>query len=96
MLYARHSWVAYGFWVRHGLLAGRPWRSLADVLARHMESEGTKAYTRRELERMFDPLAELGIEQVATAYDRQLAGPLARITGDRLGWHLVIRGRKPS
>jgi ubiquinone/menaquinone biosynthesis C-methylase UbiE len=96
MLYARHSWVAYGFWVRHGLLAGRPWRSLADVLARHMESEGTKAYTRRELERMFDPLSELRIEQVATAYDRQLAGPLARITGDRLGWHLVIRGRKPS
>ena len=96
MLYARHSWVGYGFWVRHALLAGCPWRSLSSVLAKHMESEGTKAYTRRELERMFEPLSDLRIEKVATAYDRQLAGPVARATGDRLGWHFVIRGRKPS
>ncbi len=26
MLYARHSWVAYGMWVRHALLAGKPFR----------------------------------------------------------------------
>lgn len=96
MLYARHSWVGYGFWVRHGLLAGRPWRSLSDVLANHMESEGTKAYTRRELSPMFAGVEDLRIDEVATAYDRQLAGPLARLTGDRLGWHFVIRGRKPS
>ena len=96
MLYARHSWVGYGFWVRYALLAGRPWRSIADVLAHRMESEGTKAYTRRELERMFATLDELRIDQVSTVYDRQIAGPLARLTGDRLGWHLVIRGRKPS
>ena len=96
MLYARHSWVAYGFWVRHALLAGRPWRSLADVLARHMESEGTKAYTRNELRRMFDGIEDLCIDKIVTAYDRQITGPLARLTGDRLGWQFVIRGRKPS
>ncbi|TMK77755.1 MAG: class I SAM-dependent methyltransferase [Actinobacteria bacterium] len=96
MLYARHSWVASGFWVRHALLAGRPWRSLSDVLARHMESEGTKAYAAGELRRMFAGLDELRIDKVATAYDRQLAGPLARLTGNRLGWQFVIRGRKPS
>ncbi|HMI99764.1 MAG TPA: class I SAM-dependent methyltransferase [Gaiellaceae bacterium] len=96
MMYARHSWVGYGFWVRHALLAGRPWRSVATVLARHMESEGTKAYTRSELARMFAGVEELRIDKVATVYDRQLAGPLARLTGDRLGWQYVIRGRKPS
>jgi ubiquinone/menaquinone biosynthesis C-methylase UbiE len=96
MLYARHSWVAYGFWVRHALLAGRPWRSLSEVLARHMESEGTKAYTPQELRRMFSSLEDLRIDKVATAYDRQIAGPLARLTGNRLGWQFVIRGRKPS
>ena len=96
MLYARHSWVAYGFWARHGLLAGRPWRSLAHVLAHHMESEGTKAYTTRELRRMFDGLDGLRIDRVSTPYDRQIAGPLARLTGDRLGWYLVTRGRRPS
>jgi SAM-dependent methyltransferase len=96
MLYARHSWVGYGFWVRHALLSGRPWRSLSAVLARHMESEGTKAYTERELRQMFGELDGLEIDKVATAYDLQLAGPLARLTGDRLGWHFVIRGRKQS
>jgi ubiquinone/menaquinone biosynthesis C-methylase UbiE len=96
MLYARHSWVGYGFWVRHALLAGRPWRSVAAVLAQHMESAGTKAYTRQELRRMFAGIQDLRIDKVATVYDRQIAGPLARLTGDRLGWHYVIRGRKPS
>jgi SAM-dependent methyltransferase len=93
MLYARHSWVSYGFWVRHALLAGRPWRSLSEVLARHMESEGTKAYTKRELRPLFTGLSDLRLDKVATAYDRQLAGPLARLTGDLLGWQLVISGR---
>jgi len=96
MLYARHSWVSYGFWVRHALLAGRPWRSLSRVLASHMESEGTKAYTRRELQDMFSGLEDLRIDKVGTAYDHQIAGPLARLTGNRLGWEFVIRGRKPS
>jgi SAM-dependent methyltransferase len=96
MLYARHSLVSYGFWVRHGLLAGRPWRSLSQVLARHMESEGTKAYTTGELRPMFAGLDDLRIDKVGTAYDRQIAGPLARLTGDRLGWEFVIRGRKQS
>jgi hypothetical protein len=66
------------------------------VLARHMESEGTKAYTRNELRRMFDGIEDLRIDKIVTAYDRQIAGPLARLTGDRLGWQFVIRGRKPS
>lgn len=96
MLYARHSWVAYGFWVRHALLTGKPWRSLATVLARHMESEGTKAYTKGELRGLFGALDELRIHKVQTAYDRQIAGPLARVTRDALGWQLVIQGRKPS
>jgi ubiquinone/menaquinone biosynthesis C-methylase UbiE len=96
MLYARHSWVAYGFWVRHALLSGRPFRGLATVLARHMESEGTKAYTRQELRGMFAGIEDLRIDKVVTAYDRQIAGPLARLTGNRLGWQYVIRGRKPS
>jgi SAM-dependent methyltransferase len=96
MLYARHSWVAYGLWAKHALLKGRPTRSLSDVLARHMESEGTKGYTVRELRAMFAGLQDLHIEKVQTPYDRMWAGPLARLTADRLGWFLVTRGRKPE
>jgi hypothetical protein len=96
MLYARHSWVAYGLWAKHGLLKGRPTRTLADVLAHHMESEGTKGFTVRELRAMFAGLEDLRIEKVQTPYDRAWAGPLAALTGDRLGWFAVTRGRKPD
>jgi SAM-dependent methyltransferase len=96
MLYGRHSWVAYGMWVRHALLAGKPWRSLSDVLAAHMESVGTKAYTKGELRRLFAPLGELRVDGVSTSYDRAISRGLQRLTGDRLGWFLVVRGRKPA
>jgi ubiquinone/menaquinone biosynthesis C-methylase UbiE len=95
MLYARHSWVSYGMWTRHALLGGRPWRSLADVLAAHMESEGTKGFTKRELRDLFSGLSDLRIDKVRTSYDKQIAGALSRLTGDSLGWNLVARGRKP-
>jgi SAM-dependent methyltransferase len=78
MLYARRSWVAWGMWARHGPLAGRPLRSVSDVLAHHMESEGTKGYTVRELRRAFAGLDNLRIEHVGTPYDRRLAGPPGR------------------
>lgn len=94
MLYGRHSWVAFGLWVKHALLGGRPWRSLADVLSRHMESEGTKGYTPRELRQLFAGLDDLRIDRVVTTYDRRFAGPLVRLGS--FGWFVVIRGRVPD
>ena len=94
MLYARHSWVAYGLWVRHALLRARPSRSLAWVLAHHMESEGTRAYTPTETRSLFGDLDDLSVEHVGTPYDRRVAGPLARLTGRWLGWFLVVRGQR--
>jgi SAM-dependent methyltransferase len=96
MLYARHSWVAYGLWAKHALLRGRPTRSLRDVLAHHMESAGTQGFTRRELQVMFAGLDDVRIQQVGTPYDRAWAGPAARLAGDRLGWFMVTRARKPD
>jgi ubiquinone/menaquinone biosynthesis C-methylase UbiE len=94
MLYGRHSWVAFGMWARHGLLRGRPRRSLSDVLAHHMESEGTKAFTVSELREMFASLVDLQVDRVSTAYDHSISRGLDRLTGDRLGWFLVVRGRQ--
>ena len=93
MLYGRHSWVAYALWIRHALLGGNPGRSLSEVVATHMESPGTRAYTRRELEMLF---AGAGFERVQvhgfpTPYDRRAAGPLARVL--RLDWFLGVRAR---
>lgn len=96
MLYSRFSWVSLAKWVRHALLVGRPLRSLGSVLYEHMESPGTTAYTTSELRAMFAELDPLVVQKVATPYDRQVVGPLADLTGRRLGWFTVVRGRKPS
>lgn len=93
MLYGRFSWVAWTHWVRFALLRGRPWRSVEDVLSEHMESAGTKAYTARELRRLFAGLKDLRVDPVLTIYDIQCSRGLARPFGDRFGWFLVVRGR---
>jgi SAM-dependent methyltransferase len=94
MVYARRSWVALALWGRYALLVGKPWRSLADVVANHMESPGMKAYTEPEVQALFSGLEDLRIERVGTPYDRRVAGPLVALTGRRLGWFMVVRGRK--
>jgi SAM-dependent methyltransferase len=96
MLYARRSWVAFGLWARYALLMGKPWRSLADMVAGHMESPGMKAYTPREARALFAGLGGLQLQREVTPYDRHVAGPLARLTGRRLGWFMILRGYKPS
>lgn len=45
MIYHKHSLVGYMLWLRYALLTGKPWRSLSDIYASHLESPGTKAYT---------------------------------------------------
>lgn len=90
MLYGRHSWVAYRLWLRHALVTGRPWRSLAQVIAAHMESPGTKAYTPREIDIMFRAAGfdAVEIEGFPTPWDRSAAGPLASAL--RLDWFLGV------
>jgi SAM-dependent methyltransferase len=94
MVYARRSWVAFGLWARYGLLVGKPWRSLTDVIANHMESPGMKGYTETEVRALFSGLSHLRVERVGTPYDRKVAGPLVSLTRSKLGWFMVVRGRK--
>lgn len=96
MLYGRRSWVAFAFWARFALLRGRPWMTIGNVLARYQESEGTKAFTKREVREMFEPLRELQVQPHSTPYDRRYAGPLAKVTGNSLGWFLIVQGVGPD
>jgi SAM-dependent methyltransferase len=57
MLYRRPSLVALMLWARYALAAGRPWRSLSQVVAEHLESPGTRALTVSEARRMFAPFS---------------------------------------
>ena len=90
MLYSRRSWTALGMWLRYALVRGRPWRSFAAVLAEHMESPGTKAYTRRELKDLFGGFRGVLLTGFVTPYDRRVAGPLADVIGSRFGWFVGI------
>jgi len=106
MIYHRRSWLALRIWIRHALLRGRPWHSFRRMLAAHMESVGTQAFTRREVRRFFARFRALHVRPVLTPYDSDLFGAapqwlkrllpvLVRATGDRFGWFLLIEGTKP-
>lgn len=69
MIYHKHSLVGYMLWLRYGLLAGKPWRSLNDIYAKHLESPGTKAYTMDEARGLFRRFAEVKISTVLTHGD---------------------------
>ena len=93
MLYSRRSWFALGVWGKTALLRGKPWRSFTDVLAEHVESPGTKAYARRELDELFSSFSDVRYCRFVTPYDRRVAGPLTRLAGDSLGWFVGIVAR---
>jgi ubiquinone/menaquinone biosynthesis C-methylase UbiE len=100
MVYNRHSLVAAQTWVVFGALRGRPRRSLADVLAEHMESPGTKAYTATEARALFPEARAARVDTVVTAYDmrvgrrRFLPRWTWRAVPARLGWFHVVTGTK--
>lgn len=94
MLYSRRSWLALGAWLRWGLGRGRPWHSISRVLSEHLESPGTKAYTETELDRLFARFRDVRYIRNVTPYDRRVAGPVARLTGPRLGWFVGVVARR--
>lgn len=49
MLYHVPAWTGWMLWVGHCLLRGRPFVTVKRAIAEHLESPGTKAYTRDEV-----------------------------------------------
>lgn len=102
MVYHRRSLVALQAWLLYALLRGRPWMRVSEVLARHVESPGTRAFTRRETRELFAGFDDLVITPVVTAYDlrlsRRLRLPLrwGRLLPPALGWFLVVTARRPE
>lgn len=102
MLYHLRSLFALQAWVRYALLQGRPWHSASDVLAAHIESPGTKAYTVAEARALFDGagFTEIVVETVLTPWDvrfgrrRFLPAWCRRFLPNRWGWFLVVCARR--
>lgn len=101
MVYHRWSLVALQAWLFYGLLRGKPWRSATTIIAEHLESPGTKVFTRDEALALFDGLKDIQIRTMVTRYDLRigrrafLPRGLRAVIPSRLGWFMVISGAKP-
>ena len=62
MIYHKWSVVGFMLWLRYGLLSMKPFRDLDDIYARHLESPGTKAYSRSEALKLFKDFTYVDIK----------------------------------
>jgi ubiquinone/menaquinone biosynthesis C-methylase UbiE len=69
MLYHKWSLVGLMLWVRYALLRLRPWLTLEAVYARHLESPGTKAYSKGEIRTLFADFSDVRIRIVLSHGD---------------------------
>ena len=89
MIYHKWSLVGFMLWVRYALFALKPWRSLDEVYAHHLESPGTKAYTIVQAKQLFSEFDTVEIRTILTHGDL-----LESQAGQRHQGILLILGRK--
>ncbi len=100
MIYNRHSLVALQAFLVYGLLRGKLFSRTSDLIAAHLESPGTKAYTLEEARIMFSSLDGLTVTPVVTVYDlrigrdRYLPQWVSSLVPRRYGYFVVVQGRK--
>jgi ubiquinone/menaquinone biosynthesis C-methylase UbiE len=100
MLYHRRSLLALQCYLRYGVVRLRPFTSVSELIARNLESPGTKAFTRSEAKAVFKHFRSVEIRPVVTAYDvrfgRRRFAPrwMRRLAPSRVGWFLLIRAQK--
>ena len=69
MIYHTNSMVGYMLRFRYALAGLKPWRSLRDIYANHLESSGTKAYTYKEARDIFRDFSSVDISTPLTHSD---------------------------
>ena len=71
MVYNRRSIYTWNLWVKHALAKGKPFKSVAWAIWNHLESVGTKAYTKREIAEIFSklPVERVTVRTEVTAAD---------------------------
>lgn len=100
MLYHRRSLVGAQCYLRYGLGRFQPFASLSNLIAAHVESPGTKAFTSNEARALFRIFRKVEIRPAVTVYDLRLGrrrfAPrwMHRLVPDGLGWFLLIRAVK--
>jgi ubiquinone/menaquinone biosynthesis C-methylase UbiE len=90
MIYNKHSIVGAMLWLRYALLAGKPFRSMADIYSNHLESPGTKAYTPAESATLFPDTIGLKQRVVLTHADLLEGAAGQRHTGPVISFARAI------
>jgi len=90
MVYHHDSMVGLMLWLRYGIFRGK---SLRQSVFDHLESPGTKSYTKREIRSMMSGFEEIELEQVLSPGDLLLNRPSLRFRGAiyRIVWALYPR-----
>ena len=90
MLYHHPSLTGVMLWLRYGALQGK---SLRDTTSQHLESPGTKTYTRTEVSSLMEGFEDIAMRQVFSPGDLLLHRPSIRFQSPlyRLIWKLYPR-----
>lgn len=86
MIYHKWSMIGLMLWLRYALLRLKPWTTLPEIYARHLESPGTKAYSVAEAHQLFVAFRKTSIRTQLTHGDlleseagQRHQGPLLRM-----------------
>jgi SAM-dependent methyltransferase len=93
MIYHLTSWTALMLWGVHCAAKGQPWRSPRWAIFNHLESPGTKAYTKAEARQLFAAFASCEIDTELGSGDLLLMRPSERYAKPlyKLAWQLYPR-----
>jgi ubiquinone/menaquinone biosynthesis C-methylase UbiE len=98
MIYHTLSWVVFKILVKHGIMRGELLdRSWGEVFSRHSEyapdNPLTRSYTVAQARQLFNQFEDVRVNVVPTFHDES-GLPWAPSFGGRVGWFLVVRGRR--
>jgi len=94
MLYQRNSLSSLRVWTKHALLKGKPWRSFSECLYHHVESIGTKAYTKGEILTLFSGFSKVKITPLLSEGDiHKLPQWIVSFLPNSFGFFLGIRAK---
>jgi ubiquinone/menaquinone biosynthesis C-methylase UbiE len=69
MVYNYYSIVGFMLWVKFGLFRFKPFTKLKDIYSENLESPGTKAYTKKQIKRMFSTFSITEVSTTLTHAD---------------------------
>ena len=95
MFYYLYSPVVLKMWIKYGLLRGKPFYSFRKCVWNHMESIGTKAYTKKEMYSLLNEFSKVELIPLITSYDKKFIPKwIANLIPNNFGWFLALRATK--